>query len=73
MLFETCVMVCQLWIRRFVYVSAYIDFSLADLFPAYNVFTDFFCASLPAFVIKDLQMNTRTKYALSVLMGLGIL
>lgn len=54
-------------------MSAYIDFSLADLFPAYNVFTDFFCASLPAFVIKDLQMNTRTKYALSVLMGLGIL
>ena len=39
----------------------------------YNVFTDFFCASLPAFVIRDLQMSTRTKYALSSLMGLGIL
>ena len=40
---------------------------------AYNIFTDFFCASLPAFIIRDLQMSTRTKYALSALMGLGIL
>jgi len=73
MLFETCVMVCQSWIRRYVSVSAYHEFSLADLFPAYNALTEFFCATLPTFVIRDFQMNTRTKYALSVLMGLGIL
>ncbi|KAG7008073.1 tRNA dimethylallyltransferase [Physcia stellaris] len=39
---------------------------------AYNVLTDFFCASLPAFIIFKLQMSTRTKYALSALMGLGV-
>lgn len=40
---------------------------------AYNVLVDLFCAVAPAFVIGDLKMGTRTKYALSVLMGLGVL
>ena len=38
-----------------------------------DAFTDLVCAGIPIFVILRLQMNMRTKIALCVLMGLGIL
>ena len=38
-----------------------------------DAFTDLVCAGIPTFVILRLQMSMRTKIALCVLMGLGIL
>ena len=38
-----------------------------------DAITDLVCAGIPAFVILRLQMNTRTKVALCILMGLGVL
>lgn len=38
-----------------------------------DVLTDIVCAIIPIFVFQRLQMNTRTKVALSLLMSLGVL
>ena len=39
---------------------------------AVDVVTDLICAAIPILVIHRLQMNTRTKVALCILMGLGV-
>lgn len=48
------------------YLAGYIGFGL-------DAFTDLVTAIIPIVVIRALQMNTRTKVALCILMGLGIL
>lgn len=40
---------------------------------AVSIFTDFFCAGLPFFVIRKLQMKKRLKIGISLIMGLGVL
>ncbi|KAL6714380.1 hypothetical protein ACLMJK_007803 [Lecanora helva] len=40
---------------------------------AVSIITDFACAALPIFVLRNLQMKRKTKIALSVIMGLGVL
>ncbi|KAF6220016.1 hypothetical protein HO133_003841 [Letharia lupina] len=37
-----------------------------------DAFTDLVCSGIPTFVLYRMQMNTRTKVALCVLMGLGV-
>lgn len=48
------------------YLAGYIGFGL-------DAFTDLMTAIIPVVVIRALQMNTRTKTALCILMGLGVL
>lgn len=48
------------------YLAGYIGFGL-------DAFTDLMTAIIPIVVIRALQMNTRTKTALCILMGLGVL
>lgn len=48
------------------YLAGYIGFGL-------DGFTDIICAGIPIFILHRLQMNTRTKWALCLLMGLGSL
>ena len=65
------------------YLTTYITFSKmvitglamdAKSFPTgLDAFTDLVCAVIPVFVISRTQMNARTKFALCVLMGLGVL
>ncbi|KAF6232169.1 hypothetical protein HO173_009552 [Letharia columbiana] len=47
------------------YTTTYVAFSL-------DAFTDLVCSGIPTFVLYRMQMNTRTKVALCVLMGLGV-
>lgn len=39
----------------------------------YTVFTDWLLAAFPILILRSLQMPRRTKYALGVVMGLGVL
>ena len=54
------------------YVSCFYLFSFL-ISSALSAFAAFALSIFPIFIIKDLQMNTRTKIALSLLMGAGIL
>ena len=40
---------------------------------ALDILTDLVCAGIPILVIRQLQMNKRTKILLCLLMGLGVL
>ncbi|KAL8774953.1 MAG: hypothetical protein Q9209_000432 [Squamulea sp. 1 TL-2023] len=55
---------CFSW--RVTYTAGYANYGLDAL-------TDLVCAIIPVSVIHQLQMNTRTKAALSLLMSLGVL
>ncbi|MCJ1310220.1 hypothetical protein MMC25_003882 [Agyrium rufum] len=46
-------------------LSGYVGFAI-------DVITDLICAGIPIIVIRQLQMNLRTKIALCVVMGLGV-
>ncbi|MCJ1311882.1 hypothetical protein MMC25_005555 [Agyrium rufum] len=51
---------------RLTYTAAYVAIGL-------DAFTDLACATIPIFVIQKLQMDLRTKIAVCILMGLGVL
>lgn len=46
--------------------------ALAYLFSAINIITDLTFALLPAWIVSNLNMKLRTKLALMILMGLGV-
>ncbi|KAL8840208.1 MAG: hypothetical protein Q9170_001415 [Blastenia crenularia] len=50
---------------RLVYTAGYANYGL-------DAATDLICAGIPVFVFHQLQMNRRTKIALSILMSLGV-
>ena len=41
--------------------------------PVLSVFTDLICAAFPIFFLRNLQVKLRTKVALCLLMGLGVM
>lgn len=47
--------------------------ALSYVFSAMNVITDWGCAILPVFIIKDIQMPVRLKVSISCILGLGVL
>lgn len=40
---------------------------------SFSIVTDFICAAFPAFLFRDLKISFKTKFALCVLMSLGII
>ena len=46
---------------------------ISDEYPAINVFTDFTCAALPFFILRNLQIRRSLKIGLSIIMGLGFM
>ena len=40
---------------------------------SFSIVTDFICAAFPAFLFRDLRISFKTKFALCLLMGLGII
>lgn len=74
MLLAECVPLSAMWnpsvhgrcySPKTAYTTTYVAFTL-------DAFTDLVCSGIPIFVIYRMQMNTRTKAALCVLMGLGV-
>ena len=46
---------------------------ISDEYPAVDVFTDFTCADLPFFILRNLQIRRSLKIGLSIIMGLGFM
>ena len=71
MLLFSCHISCRIhWVW---WVQLHGPESESDVVSGLDAFTDLVCAGIPIFVIYRLQMNIRTKVALCVLMGLGVL
>ena len=50
-----------------------VSWTITDPIEGLDILTDLVCAGVPILVIRQLQMNKRTKILLCILMGLGVL
>lgn len=46
---------------------------MTNLIAAIAIVTDLVCAGFPIIILRKLKINRRTKYALWVIMGIGLL
>ena len=47
--------------------------TVANLIAAFAIVTDLVCAGFPIIILRRLKISRRTKYALWVIMGIGVL